>query len=354
MHCIEWARIKFEELFHNQISQLLFNFPEDQVTSSGAPFWSGPKRCPKPLKFSTKNDLHVNFIMATANLRAHVFGLKGDTDAAKYLEVMSVAMPEFSPVKGVKIETDEKKAEEEAKARASMVVSDVEAVHRIVARLPVPSTLAGYKLEVLDFEKDDDSNFHMDFITASSNLRATNYSIEPADKHKSKLIAGKIIPAIATTTALVAGLVCLEVCKLVNGNKKVESYKNGFVNLALPFFAFSEPIQCPRFKYNDTEWTLWDRFDVQGPMTLQELLDHFADEYNLEVTMLSCGVCILYSFFLNKAKLKARRNMTMKAIVEEVTKEKVEDHVKNLVFDICADDAEGEDVEFPYVMYHLG
>lgn len=36
----------------------------------------------------------------------------------------------------------------------------------------------------LEFEKDDDSNFHMDFIVAASNLRAANYKIAPADKHK--------------------------------------------------------------------------------------------------------------------------------------------------------------------------
>lgn len=31
--CVHWARLKFEEYFHNSIAQLLFNFPPDQVCS---------------------------------------------------------------------------------------------------------------------------------------------------------------------------------------------------------------------------------------------------------------------------------------------------------------------------------
>jgi len=50
--------------------------------------------------------------------------------------------------------------------------------------LPSPASLHGLKLNPLEFEKDDDTNFHMDFIVATSNLRAENYEIEPADRHK--------------------------------------------------------------------------------------------------------------------------------------------------------------------------
>jgi len=133
---------------------------------------------------------------------------------------------------------------------------------------------------------------------ATSNSRAVNYKITPANRLQSKLIAGKIIPAIATTTSVVGGLISLELYKVAFGYKDLERYKNGFVNLALPFFGFSEPIKPATKKYYDKEWTLWDRFDIGGEMSLQQFLDYFQNEHRLEITMLSQGVCMLYSFFM--------------------------------------------------------
>ncbi len=57
-------------------------------------------------------------------------------------------------------------------------------LNNLQSTLPTSDDIKGIKIHPEEFEKDDDANFHMDFITACSNLRAENYDIAPADKHK--------------------------------------------------------------------------------------------------------------------------------------------------------------------------
>merc|ERR550537_954178 len=139
------------------------------------------------------------------------------------------------------------------------------------------SVKASKPLEAAEFEKDDDTNWHIAFITATANLRARNYKIPEADFHKVKMTAGKIIPAIATTTAMVTGLVGAELLKLVAlKSRKVEEFKNAFVNLALPLWVMSEPLPPLKTLSKDYDpvimgpvrakpegFTTWDKIEVK-------------------------------------------------------------------------------------------
>jgi len=54
-------------------------------------------------------------------------------------------------------------------------------------------------------EKDDDSIYHIDFITACSNIRARNYKIKEGERYVLKTIAGNINPAGNTSTSFITG-----------------------------------------------------------------------------------------------------------------------------------------------------
>jgi ubiquitin-activating enzyme E1 len=160
--CIVWARNKFEELFSSTIRQLLYNFPKDTITSSGVPFWSGPKRAPDAANFDVENPLHLDFVIAAANLHAFNYGLKGEKDIVTFKKVAnSVIVPEFVPKAGVKIAVLESEA---AQQRPGDV--DASELEKVIVALPPSSSFAGLRMIPSEFEKDDDTNFHIDFVTA--------------------------------------------------------------------------------------------------------------------------------------------------------------------------------------------
>lgn len=143
------------------------------------------------------------------------------------------------------------------------------------------------QLNIVSFEKDDDSNHHIDWMHCTSTLRCINYEIKECSRFRTKLIAGKIIPALATTTAMITGFAFVEAFKLIS-NKPFESLRNTFSSLSLNMHLLSEPM--PKLIFKATEMDIrfgcpskpaiegsskWDQIEIQGPQTLGELTKHF-------------------------------------------------------------------------------
>eukprot|EP00727_Mastigamoeba_balamuthi_P013622 m51a1_g8883 putative ubiquitin activating enzyme e1 (1049) ;mRNA; f:649634-653725 len=357
--CLRWARVLFEQCFANDIAQLLFQFPADSKTSEGLSFWSPPKRCPHPLVYDPTDESHVSFVVAAAQLRAYNFGIEPGGCAPADLEaaLQGLAVPTFKPASAsARPSTDAAAAAGEgakAEEAPALAPDDAEA-ERYLSALPKPAELRALHPAPAVFEKDDDGNYHMAFVTACSNLRASNYKIPHADFQRTKQIAGKIIPAMISTTAVVSGLQCIELLKALQ-RKPLAAYKNGYVNLALPLFAFSEPIAAPRRKVREGwEWTLWDQIEIRGDITLAEFLAQLRDKYKIEPSMVSCGSAMIHSGFIGGEKLRTRLETKLSRIVEDVTKAPIPPDRRSLIFEMCCTRLEDDtDVDVPPIKYIL-
>lgn len=301
--CVRMARVKFEKYFSHKAKHLLHAFPRDARNSDGALFWQSPKRPPTPQEFNSKTETHLSFVVSCARLLAAVCNIPVKEDDLKQSSIEAilaeVAVPQFVP-SSKRIVTDESEVKEPEKEEVGFGnVTDMKtAASDLMAAVKSGKATPDFlQVTPADFEKDDDSNGHIDFITAASNLRATMYSIEEADRFKTKLIAGKIVPAIATTTAAVAGLVTIEMIKYIKGCKSISDYNNCFLNLALPMVMFSEPARTVTTTLRPgLSYTEWDRWTVQGnaDFKLQEFNQHFKTKYELDVSMVAIGAKLIF------------------------------------------------------------
>lgn len=159
---------RFEDYFVNRMKQLIFTFPEDAMTSTGAPFWSAPKRFPRPLEFSVSDQTHLNFVLAGSILRAETFGIpipdwaKNPKKLAEAVD--QVIVPDFQPKQGVKIETDENVTN-----LSSASIDDSAVIDELIKKLESrrKSLPSGYVMKPIQFEKVRIYSFFISLGTGS-------------------------------------------------------------------------------------------------------------------------------------------------------------------------------------------
>ncbi|KAF4023923.1 hypothetical protein G4228_015937 [Cervus hanglu yarkandensis] len=169
-----------------------------------------------------------------------------------------------------------------------------------------------------DASQDNDSNFHVDFVVAAASLRAQNYGIPAAGHAETKRIVGRIIPAVVTTTAAVAGLVGLELYKVVGGPRPRHAFRHSYLRLAENYFS---------------------RWVPKAPDIQEEL-------QGLRVTMLLHGSALLYSAGWSEEKQARHLSHRVTDLVKKAPRQRV------LVLELGYE-GEEYDTNFPRLHYKL-
>ena len=306
-NCLQLSYSQFVKQYNHRLKNLIQNFPEDArsvdpITKVDmGPFWSGHKRFPEIQNFNINTPSHFSYLFACSNLFAFSFGLtyKSEQEVRDLFNSVSLVEPHFD---GKKINLAN-----ESDSKSEELHDDDNIISKLRSELAAIDVATVPKLNANEFEKDNDHNFHIDFVTIAANLRADNFHIKNTTRFQAKITAGRIIPALATTTAMVTGLVQLEFYKLVRG-LALDSIVNCNINLAkgLEFFNFFEPFppkaQQPRSEYKDDgdgnghtdkyiavpeNWSRWNQIDVSlGDATVADVVEYLEEKYEVVVEML--------------------------------------------------------------------
>jgi ubiquitin-activating enzyme E1 len=370
--CVEMMFLEFHRQFRDQIRDLTTNFPEDarntRKADDGAvidlgPFWHGHKRFPKALTFNPEEPLHVDFVFHGANILANVFGLP-EASRAEVVAIAKTLQPHEWKFSGKKTDLDEdKKDGKEAKAApAEFVEDDKAAIAALTAELSALNLKEFKALKGTEFEKDNDANHHIDLLYAATNLRSVNYHIKDSKRAEVRMVAGRIIPAIATTTAMITGFVQLELIKHVL-DAKLEAHRMASVNLATNTFCVEllpDPIKKKSGMDPETVmpvvaipegFTVWDRIDVKAVgATLEEFMAAFSRVHHgaLIDTLMSLDGKILY-MSSNRAQAERNKPRKLAELYEEVVGKIHPESRKYIILECTSEAADGTTAIVPKI-----
>ena len=134
-----------------------------------------------------------------------------------------------------------------------------------------------------------------------------NYGLKEMDWLTVKLKAGRIVPALATTTAAIAGLQTIELLKILKLEEiKLENFKNTYLNLAVPNLFSSEPGAPQKTKIKEgLETNLWDRWavDIKKNTTMGQVLVTLQERYKLSARDIIFGSSPLFMHALRDKNL---------------------------------------------------
>lgn len=267
--CYKWAIYMFNQYNYHDIVKLTKLFPKDHLDSDGTPYWGITRKFPNAVLC---NETHSDYLNTIAFAWASVWNIEF---------VKQEITNEFIANFDIKYDDNQIQTKEDE----VLDKKDQKKNHSLDELIGL---LDCASINSINFDKDND--FCVNILKVLSNSRADIYDIPTIDLQQTKLIGGKIKPAIITTTSLVAGLISLEMYKLINEKYDINNFYNYFVNLSVPLIASSNPLDAPKVNGR----TVWDKSIGDHKMTPKDFIRYWNDKLNIKISMIMADDAIIY------------------------------------------------------------
>ncbi len=201
VHTIVWAKELYKLIFHSKVEEsMLYEDPQAEEPST---YMESVTKLRELLK-NNAGDVELTVGVRDLLDKLYVTEIQKQLDMGRYKAAKKTPTVLDSDVlrAGLEIVTDE------------LSDTDIWSLAQCIAQFrdcitQASQTLASKGAVLEEFDKDDD--LAMKLVCASSNLRSAIFGITPLQSlYSAKGIAGNIIPAIATTNAICAGLQILQ------------------------------------------------------------------------------------------------------------------------------------------------
>lgn len=322
--------------FRNPTKDILHSFPDDLTDSNGNRFWSGKKLKPIVIEL---HEISCEFAKNIYNIISNCITIGSWSDET-YKELSTTVVDDYICNT---IQVDEDKDTVEIDCSSSNIIEQVFSKH-IISR----------KSKINCIEYDKDNNILLKGMCSIANTRAKIYKIDEADQLDIKLISGKIIPALSTTTTVIAGFIIMEIIKYIYNKRPTDINVNLGTNQMILFdslkphttydkmFSSIYGIEINTVPY---KFTTWDKIKFncssESCPDIYDLVSVLNQKYKIEIDMLLFNKSIIY----NK---DSSENKTIFALFNDFNIRLCE----NMVISINSFDNNGVPILMPPLLLH--
>ena len=177
--------------------------------------------------------------------------------------------------------------------------SELDKQNKVLSNIDLPNDLTVDKDYIPQyFEKDDETNWHIQYITAASNCRAINYGIQVASFQATRELLVGLYRQLQLQLRVV-GLISMELIKYCLGYDDIEKYRSWFINLSDNMSISSEPNPAPKLKFGDKSINSWEKFIFEHNTSLSNFIKYYNEYFGCKITIVLYGSSIVYAEFMS-------------------------------------------------------